>query len=95
MQPNSSDITDSEQGDGEQRAPARAIDPDKKYNYLSGEVVTMFADKRGLSKQDAVKALGELLKSSKITQNMTIDEFERVAEVIYPLQFRPCSDRTF
>ena len=43
--------------------------------YLSDKVVSMVADKKGLSKQDAVAALNELLKAGKIEKKMTIQQF--------------------
>lgn len=47
----------------------------EEINYLDNRVVSMVADKKGLSKQDSVAALNELLKSEKITKKMTLQQF--------------------
>jgi len=44
-------------------------------NYLDNRVVSMVADKKGLEKTDAVKALNELLATGKIEKKMTIQQF--------------------
>jgi hypothetical protein len=59
----------------------KEIDPSAKFNYLNSKVVAMFAEKRGLSVQDAAAAVSELLKQGKISKEMTMDEFEKVAEI--------------
>ena len=45
---------------------AVVIDQDRKYKHLSAEVVKMVAKARGLSNEDAAKALNELRKADKI-----------------------------
>jgi hypothetical protein len=49
----------------------------EEISYLDNRVVSMVADKKGLSKQDAVGALNELLKDGKIIKKMTLAEFEQ------------------
>lgn len=49
----------------------------EEISYLDNRVVSMVADKKGLSKQDAVAALNELLKTDKIIKKMTLAEFEQ------------------
>ena len=50
----------------------------EEISYLDNRVVSMVADKKGLSKQDAVVALNELLKDGKIIKKMTLTEFEQI-----------------
>lgn len=49
----------------------------EEISYLDNRVVSMVADVKGLSKQDAVGALNELLKAEKIIKKMTLAEFEQ------------------
>lgn len=49
----------------------------EEISYLDNRVVSMVADAKGLSKQDAVGALNELLKDGKIIKKMTLAEFEQ------------------
>jgi hypothetical protein len=52
------------------------IDQDKKYKYLSGQVVKMVASKLGLSDQDAVKALNEMKAAGKINGEGVMEHYE-------------------
>lgn len=49
------------------------------FDYLSGKIVLLFANKLGLETKDTVQALNELLKLGKIQKKMTYSEFEEVA----------------
>jgi len=49
-------------------------------NYLDNRVVSMVADEKGLSKQDAVSALNELLKAEKIEKKMPLEAFKQAIE---------------
>jgi len=57
-------------------AVVKEIDQDKKYKMLSNEVVTMVANAKGLSKQDAVMALNELKAAGKIQAEGVMEHYE-------------------
>lgn len=60
----------------ESGAVVKEIDQDKKYKYLSAEVVTMVAGKKSLSKSDAAKALEEMHKAGKVDSEGIMEHFE-------------------
>lgn len=67
------DIIDGEFKDEQNEQPKQ--ESVESISYLSGEVVLMVAEAKGLSKQDAVAALNELLKAGKIEKKMTLQQF--------------------
>lgn len=54
----------------------KKTDSEKKYKYLSADVVKMVANAKGLSNQDAVMALNELKAAGRIETEGTMIEFQ-------------------
>lgn len=73
------DIIDGEFKDEQNEQPKQ--ESVEAISYLSGDVVLMVAEAKGLSKQDAVAALNELLKAGKIEKKMTLQQFTEAMNV--------------